>query len=856
MYRPHLEEMLRYSVSHHALTLLSAPAGYGKTTLLASLPSILPDYHLAWITMDDEDNDPVRFIRLLVAALGKIHAQCGQSVAPQITGGINSDIEIKKVMAALINDIVNYVSEPLVMVLDDLQCVTEPTVYMALDYLLEQRPANLRIAIGTRNDPALRLTRLGVQRQLGELRRSDLSLDQDQTQQLLNDILELNLSPSEVAILQERTEGWPGALCLLAGPLGRMDNVEKRVQFVAALNHSEQRVYDFLVEEILHNLPKDVRSFLLQTSILSEINPSVCRAVTGREDSDILLADLYRRNLAIAEISMDIEEEPVYRYHALFKKMLNEQLHRECPNEVAGLHLRAARVQTTPGRAIAHYLSANHWESAIDLIVKYGMEMLYQGMAETIGQWYRRLPKEAQDTNSQLTTLMARSEIHRGDYATAGRLLDKASRSARCVEDEVDLLASQITLAYDANDREKVERYVKRGLTLPLNPVAKVSVGLARAWLHLNTSDWDAVCLHVCDALKAPATANDRRADLIGVTYATAFMAALPGCTSAIEAYCAEVIATAASDSAWYLGAQELGSWISLWRGQLGKARQDVECAQALRQKLGGYPFVGNDLPLLLSIFSLAEGDLESAELSLEQMEERIEKPGRSKVMLHLHGAGRTMALLNRREEALTMLHRLESLDSNYKLTSYLTLHLRGLLAVLKGEEHEVKITLKKAIELEEQLPMAHVGGSARLLWSSYLLESGKASEALAMAKPVLSRWYNASLPGFALMDGPIILPVLGLARDRAVPGASSMLELFSGDLVWSRKRDQQSSESLSPREQDVLKLLVEGCTNLQISTRLHISPETVKTHVSNIFRKLEVCSRTQAAIRGKELGF
>ncbi|HKM43401.1 MAG TPA: AAA family ATPase, partial [Limnochordia bacterium] len=242
VHRRNLEEMLRRSISNHALTLISAPAGYGKTTLLASLPSLLPDYRVAWITLDDEDNDPVRFFHLLAAALGKLHPQCGQAVWPRISGGINSDTEAKKVVAALINDIVNHMSEPLVLVFDDLQFVTEPIVYMALDHLLEQRPANLRIAIGTRNDPALRLTRLAARRQLGELRRTELSLDQDQAQQLLNDILELDLSPSEIAVLLERTEGWPGALCLLAGPLGRMNDVEERVQFVAALNHSERRV--------------------------------------------------------------------------------------------------------------------------------------------------------------------------------------------------------------------------------------------------------------------------------------------------------------------------------------------------------------------------------------------------------------------------------------------------------------------------------------------------------------------------------------------------------------------------------------------------------------------------------------
>lgn len=862
VHRPHLEERLCYSVSTNGLTLLSAPAGYGKTTLLALLPVLVPDYPLAWISIDEEENDPVRFIGLLVAALGKLHPQCGQSALSRIAGGVNNDSDLRKVVTALINDIVSYISEPFILVLDDLHFVTEFMVYQVLDNLLEQRPPNLHLAIGTRTDPALRLSRLAARGQLGEFRRGDLSLNLDQTLQLLNDTLNLNLSSFEASILYERTEGWPGVLCLLAGPLARMESPEQRLQFLESLSHSEGRIYDFLMEEILFDIPEYERLFLLQTSILSEITPNICRAVTGREDSDVVLSNLYRRNLAIAAISLNPDGEPVYRYHALLARMLRERLNWEYSSEVIDLHRRAAEIQKTPGRAIAHYLQAGLWEQAVQLIISYGMQMLYQGMAETIQQWYNKLPSEVKGSYPKLTVLLARSEIHRGDYEAAGRLLEKASFDVECAADEVDVLTSQITLAYDAGDRKKVERYVRRGSELPLNPVGKVAVGIASAWLHLSNSSWDAVCAHVCEALKVPATTNDRRADLIGVTYTTAFMAALPGCMQAIDAYCAEVTATAASDSAWYLGAQELASWILLWRGQIDESRARLACAEALRQKLSGYPFVGNDLPVLRSILSLASGDFEAAESSLELLQQRIERPGRNKVMLHFHAAGRMMALLGRREEALTMLRKLESLDMDCKLTCYLVWHLRGLVATLNDEQGEAKNALKKAIELEDELPMAHVSGSARLIGASLLLEQRKPKDALDLAKPVLNKWHQASLPGFALADGPIILPVLRLARDSDLPGAVWMLNLFSKNIVLPKQQSSKgsktkvhSSETLSPREQDVLRLLMEGCTNLQISAELHISPETVKTHISKIFRKLNVSSRTQAAIRARELG-
>lgn len=857
VYRPHLEEMLRHSVSNHGLTLLSAPAGYGKTTLLSSLPVLLPDYPLAWISLDEEDNDPVRFIGLLVAALRKLYPQCGQSALSHIVGGINNDSDLRKVMSALMNDILNHSAEPFILILDDLHFLTESMIYHALDLLLEQRPQNLHLAIGTRTDPPLRLGRLAARGQLGEFRRGDMSLNLEETRQLMNDTLNLDLSLAEACLLQEQTEGWPGVLCLLAGPLARLEGFSQRSQFLAALGHRERRVHDFLSEEILFGLPDDQRLFLLQTSILSEITPSICRAVTGREDSDAVLWDLYRRNLAIAAISIDSDGEPVYRYHALLGKMLRERLNWECADEVAELHRRAAEVQKTPGRAITHYLHADLWDRAAQLMITYGMQMLYQGMADTIQKWYARLPRKVQNAYPKLTVILARTEIHRGNYDAARRLLDEASLHVECEADEVDVLTSQITLAYDAGDRDKVRRYVERGQELPLNPVAQVSVGIAKAWLDLTDAKWEAVCGLMRESLKIPATTNDRRADLIGVTYTSAFLAALPECMPEIDTYCTEVLATAAPDSAWYLGAQELSAWILLWRGQINQARERVEVAEATRQKLGGYPFVGNDLPILLGILSLAQGDLEQTECALELLKERSERPGRHKVMLHLHAAGRMNAFLGHREEALLALSRLGSLDVGAQVTYYLTWHLRGLIAALHNEHEEAATALSRAMELEDILPIAHVGGSARLIWASLLLEQGKASEALKVTEPVLNTWHQNSLPGFALVDGPIVLPLLELARSSGVLGAQGMRNLFPEESTWRKMQISERREhALSPREQDVLRLLMEGYTNLQIGAQLHVSPETVKTHISRIFRKLDVSSRTQAAIRGRELGF
>lgn len=863
VHRPDLERALVRSVRNYGLTLLSAPAGYGKTTLLSSLPVLLPDYPVAWVTIDEDDNDPVRFVGLIAASLEGLHPQCGRSVWPRISGGMDSPVDVKKAVVALINDIVSHLREPFILVLDDLHYATNPVVFHVLDYLLDQRPSNLRVAVGTRLDPPIRLSRLAERGQVGELRRSDLSLTSVETEQLLNGVFGFKLSSTEIAVLQNRTEGWPGALCLLAGALGRLESAEGRIQFLVSLVHSEKRVFDFLADEIVLSLPNYIREFMLKTSILSEVTSRACTALTGRQDSDAILSELYRRNLVIAVISDGEGDEPLYRYHALFGRLLNEQLQQQYPAEVAELHRRAAEIEKTPGRSISHYLSARLWERAIELILHYGMQMLYQGMAETIRQWYQRIPREIRGQSHRLTVLMARCDIHRGDYKSAKVRLKKVLEESNSAEDRGDALTSLITLAYQDDDRTAAQGYVEQAIELHLHlrPIGRIAVGLAGAWLEMSNRNWAAAATRVRDSLAIPTLAGDRWADLVGITYTTPTMAFLPDCMSAVECYSEEVSRFASPDTAWYLGGEELGAWFLLWKGRVKEAQVKAEKAEALREKLGGYPFVGNDLPILLGILHSAQGNWSAVASALGLLVQRIGGLTRSKSMLHLHAAGRFAAQMGRSAQSLALLRELRSLDSGHPLTSYLILHLDGLNSLLGNEHAKASAFLHKAIALEDDLPIAHVGGSARLLYARLLLSKGQSDEALCVAESVFQRWNKMSLLGMALLDGPVIVPLLRHACGCGVEGVESMLSLFSeasplqAQFHPQDKPDDVVIDLLSTREIEVLRLVAAGFTNARIGAELHISPETVKSHMVSIFQKLSVNSRTQAAVRAKELG-
>ncbi|HYF75591.1 MAG TPA: LuxR C-terminal-related transcriptional regulator [Symbiobacteriaceae bacterium] len=851
--RPHLEEELRRSVATLPFTLLSAPAGYGKTTMLATLPHLLPELPLAWITLDAEDNDSVRFVGLLATALQRLHPECGRSAWPFLQGGSVDSAALRRAVGALMGDIMTCLPDPFVLVLDDLHFVTEPAVYVALEFLLDHQPPQMHLAVGTRHDPPLRLARMAARRQLAELRRPDLGFSQAEANLLLNETLGLSLTEGEVTALQERTEGWPAGLCLLAGPLGRMGTRADRTQFMAAIVHTERYALDFLAEEVLRNLPDDLRLFLMRTAILSEMTPSLCRVVTGREDAGDVLEGLYRQNLTIASITTEVEGEPVYRHHALFARLLLRQLERELPGEVVELHRRAAGAQRTPGRAIAHCLAAGLWEEAAQLMASSGMALLHRGMAETVRSWYGALPAEVQASHPRLTTVIGRCEIHRGDYAAAGVLLEQARAAFVAAGDEAgegEALASLITLTMQSGDPEARAALVERAVQLPLGPLARVAALLGRAWLSYAAGDWAAVRADVAEALSIPRTSGNRQADLIGITYMRAPLAAVPGCMELTEHYCAEAGALALPNTAWRLAAEELGIWVLLWQGRAEEALARAEAAEELRQRLGGYPFAGNDLPTQLYMLYAARGDMAGAEQAMEKLLRRFWTAPRNDRMMHLHAAGRGLTWVGRYAEARGMLQRLTEVPDHLPFKQYFCDHLAGLLALAEGRRADAASALERAAAAEAGLPIAAVAGSARMLLAKWLLDEGRPAEAVAAAGQVLKEWEQAGTPGRALLDGPVAQPVLQLVA--AGPGAQGQVPVP----VQAPAQAAPPAEPLTPREADVLKLLVAGRTNRQIGEELYITEETVKTHVVRILRKLDVTSRTQAAVRGRELGY
>jgi LuxR family maltose regulon positive regulatory protein len=331
--RPHLIERLNeVLVAGRKLALISAPAGFGKTTLVSEWVASCGQ-PVAWLSLDDGDNDLTRFLTYLVAALQTIVANIGAGALAVLQSPQPPSSEA--ILTGLLNEIAA-IQEKFIFVLDDYHMVDAQAVDQSLGFLVEHLPPQVHLVIASREDPHLPLARLRARGQLTELRAADLRFTHAEAAEFLNQVMGLNLSAEDIAALETRTEGWIAGLQLAALSMqGRSD----AASFIQAFTGSHRFVLDYLVGEVLQRQPEGIHSFLLKTAILDRLSGSLCDAVTGREDGKGMLETLERGNLFI--IPLD-DQRQWYRYRPLFAEVLQARLPDEQPDQVFSLHQRAS----------------------------------------------------------------------------------------------------------------------------------------------------------------------------------------------------------------------------------------------------------------------------------------------------------------------------------------------------------------------------------------------------------------------------------------------------------------------------------------------------------------------------------
>jgi LuxR family transcriptional regulator, maltose regulon positive regulatory protein len=386
--RAGLQSLLQASLQAK-LCLVAAPAGSGKTTLLAQWQAVAGEGRVAWVSLEESDNDPTRFWSYLVAALRTIEPGVG-SVALEALRGPSVDLE-RVVVPSLVNDLAT-VEAPLVLVLDDYHVVMDATCHQSLGVFLDHLPADVHVVLSTRLDPPLPLARMRARGELAELRVGELQFTGEESADLLNGSMGLALAAQDVARLAERTEGWAAGLVLAGLSLRGRPNPSG---FVAAFSGGDRHVADYLVAEVLERQPEELRQFLLRTSVLERLSGPLCDAVLETQGSAELLGELEASNLFVVPLD---DRRQWYRYHQLFADLLRLRLRAREPGLVPVLHRRAAAWHQAAGQvdeAIGHASAAGDFAEAGTLIAQHWATHWLGGQRATVARWLEELPNEA-----------------------------------------------------------------------------------------------------------------------------------------------------------------------------------------------------------------------------------------------------------------------------------------------------------------------------------------------------------------------------------------------------------------------------------------------------------------------------
>jgi len=862
--RPRLLDALRHALTSYPLTLLSAPAGYGKTTLLAALPHAFPELSLAWLSLDEEDNDPARFLIGLVAALRRLNPACGTTAQTLLAGLSNPGAEARRIIGVLINDILETLPDPFVLILDDLHLISELTIFAALDYLLERLPPQMHLVMAARHDPPLALARLRGRGQMAELRLADLRFTFDEATLFLNEKLHLDLSSDDLAALQDRTEGWPVGLRLLAGSLDRISSAAGRTAFIADLAHTDRYVLDFLADEVLSRQEPGVRTFLLETSILSELTAALCQAVTGRADAGAILEDLYRRSLFLVAVDATAT---TFRYHALFAAFLRQRLAQVMPQRVSDLHRRAAEAQTDPGHAIKHYLAAEMWEEAAQTIEEVGRQLLRQGLLDTLIGWIHALPASVRETHPRLAHLLGACAWEKGNLDTARSSLKEALQGFEAAGDAVgrgEVLADMANCAFLQADYERSGMLFDRALACPLPAHSRVQSLMGRAGLRIVQKDWAQALADVEEAEALTEASADPSLLHLLVMHLSPVYAFLPGGMERMERICRRARAHFGDQiSPLRVIIEEYTALLHLWRGQLEEAIRVGEEALALRERLGGAcPFIGMDMAAVIVDAYVAMGDYAAAERYFDSLLLGIKRSPLAEAMMaaFLFEVGRVYWLQGRLEEAHQVYAQMCAAENprEWPMAAGFRARMRGLLAMAEGRYAEAERAFRQALSVEQQERISIIWGGARMLLAHLYLLRGHPDRALAEVEPLLAESQRRGILTMVLLNGAIAVPVLRLAMERGVHAAfaAHLLDILGAGIEPRPVYVPETGETLTPREVEVLRLLAAGASNRAIAEQLVISEGTVKSHVHRILRKLNVTSRTQAAARARDLRF
>ncbi len=890
--RPRLLERLTAGL-RGKLTLVSAPAGFGKTTVLSAWVAS-SERPAAWVSLDEGDNDQQRFLAHVLAAMQTIDADLGSVARSDLQSPQPLPVEL--ILTSLINEIAETAQE-FILVLDDYHLIEGRSVHDALTFLLDHLPAQMHLAIASRADPPLPLPRLRGRGELTELRAADLRFTPAEAAEFLNRVMGLNLSAEDIATLEIRTEGWIAGLQMAGLAMqsprsmrGHPDTASFISDFIAAFTGSHRFVLDYLVEEVLQRQPERVRSFLLQTSILDRLSGPLCDAVTGQADGRGMLEALERGNLFVVPLD---DQRHWYRYHHLFADVLQARSMAEQPDLVPVRHRRASEWYEQNGLradAVQHALAAKDFERASVLIELSWQAMFRSNEDATWLGWVKALPDELVRVRPVISAGYAWTLLVTGQLEVAEARLRDAERWLNTAADTVErpgtpasemvvvdeeeyrLLPSTIASAraFQAQalgDVPATRRYARQALDL-LPEGDYFRRGIPAALLGLASwasGDLEAAHRSLTDATMYMQMAGNLLLAISGTWILAEIRMAQGRLREAVSTYRRALeLATEQGKPVLrgtadlYLGLSEL----HLERGDLEAARQHLltgkelgEHAALIERRHRWY--------VAMARLKEAQGDLDGALDLLDEAERHYIGGPTPDIRPVTALKARVLAALGRLTEALGWAReRGLSVEDNLSYVrefEHITLA-RVLIAQYKSDRDERPI--HEALGLLERLLQAaeegeRIGSVIEILVLQALAHEAQGDHLSALVP--LERALTLVEPEGYLRtfvdEGPPMAALLRATAKRGIAPSyvSTMLAAF-GQAEKPRPVPQPLIEPLSERELEVLKLLGTYLNGPEIARELRVSLNTMRTHTKNIYSKLGVNNRRAAVRRAEEL--
>jgi LuxR family maltose regulon positive regulatory protein len=859
--RPQLLERLEAGLAGdqgflRKLTLISSSAGSGKTTLAANWLRGSA-FNSAWLSLDEADNDPRRFLLFLVAALQTVEGQLGKNV--EAAASSPQPPPASELLSLLVAEIAG-LRRSFILVLDDFHAIQTASIHDQISFLLDYQPSNLHLVMLTREDPPIPISRLRARGQILEIRQDDLRFSEEECFQFLNDHLKFNLSREDVAALRRRTEGWAAGIQLAALAMRGLSDLHA---FVQSFSGSNRFILDYLLDEVLNRQPEAIQHFLLKTSILERLSGPLCDAVSGQTNSAQLLQALEAANLFIVPLD---QTRTWYRYHRLFAELLQFRLRHLAGVAPQSLHRAASdwyEGNSYPEDAVYHSLMAEDWSSAIQRINLHSELILKRGEIATLLGWCQRIPVDVWREDARFHLTYAWPLLLKGEFIQAAALLEQADGLVgENPALRAQLSVAQAYLAQARGDGPGLVKYSERALRLlPPDDLASrclVSVNLGLAYWHMGR-------MPAADqAFKEALHAGRQTGNAYASVTAEIFLArslAVRGQLYAARQALQEIQQNRTRLPVMSLAYLDLATLHYEWN-DLAKADECIEQGLQIARQSGNAEFEISAL-LLLARLRHSQGENGQAMQAIQQAR-RIVASG----MVPTRTAGRITALL----VELGYEDSLPSLDADepasdicaHPFYRYLGLtQARRLIAA--GRKGEARVYL------EQLVPVARQADWIYGLILLYTLLALAAESTQAALEPLHHALELAQSQGYlrTFVDaGPQLAAALQLAARQGIY-AQYVGEILAAFPDRAKRHSPEKpilravvaaspvppAEPLTERELEVLRLIAAGCSNRQIAEQLVVSLNTVKSHVHHLCGKLDASSRTQALARARDAG-